>query len=252
VDYGPVTTTLATEATGTVFTITTFENFIVSYYDPADTSHGGTYNVYWAGPFLPVPPTNTQGWTLAVDQTANRQLLLATVAAGSNSTLTSSATINVNSTTHWPASGLLLIQCTGEPWVAIAYTGLTSTSFTGCTQVAGATYTMFTANQLIVAYRSSVNRRQVYINLEVFGSLAGTADIAQIAAVSTVSGACISAGSTGLLFWQAAVQVILQSTITFPVDPSGYYGVTPITSNGGSLGLTAGIIGGGNWIETDF
>lgn len=29
------------------FAVTTFEDFMVAYYDPADTSNGGSYNLYW-------------------------------------------------------------------------------------------------------------------------------------------------------------------------------------------------------------
>jgi hypothetical protein len=49
-DYGPVTTDCGDPAVTFVapqFTVTSFEPFMVAYYDPADTSNGGTFNVYW-------------------------------------------------------------------------------------------------------------------------------------------------------------------------------------------------------------
>lgn len=56
-DYGPTASDLVLFATGGVeFTTTTFENFYVSFYDPADTSNSGTYNLYWTAAVSPPVP----------------------------------------------------------------------------------------------------------------------------------------------------------------------------------------------------
>jgi hypothetical protein len=47
-DYGPNTSDVVLYATGGVsFSSSTYESFYVSFYDPADTSNAGTFNLYW-------------------------------------------------------------------------------------------------------------------------------------------------------------------------------------------------------------
>ncbi|GDX76009.1 hypothetical protein LBMAG41_10850 [Cyanobium sp.] len=59
-----------------------------------------------------------------------------TIAAGSNGVALPTGTINVASTTGFPTSGQALITISGAQ-VLVSYTGITATSFTGCTGGSG-------------------------------------------------------------------------------------------------------------------
>jgi hypothetical protein len=59
-----------------------------------------------------------------------------TIAAGSNGVALPTGTINVASTTGFPTSGQVLITISGAQ-VLVSYTGITATSFTGCTGGSG-------------------------------------------------------------------------------------------------------------------
>ena len=69
-----------------------------------------------------------QGNTTAVGQT--------TVAAGSNGVALPTGTINVASTAGFPTSGQILVAISGAQQL-VTYTGITATSFTGCTGGSG-------------------------------------------------------------------------------------------------------------------
>jgi hypothetical protein len=73
-----------------------------------------------------------------------------TIAAGSNSAALPQATINVASTTGFPQAGSILITISGAHQL-ITYTGITATSFTGCS---GGTGTMATSQA--VQFASSI------------------------------------------------------------------------------------------------
>jgi hypothetical protein len=67
------------------------------------------------------------------------------ITAGSNSAALPQATINVLNTGGFPASGTFNISISANNWQTITYTGLTTTTFTGCS---GGTGTMLT-NQIV-------------------------------------------------------------------------------------------------------
>lgn len=67
------------------------------------------------------------------------------VAAGSNGQTLPQATINVDSTSNFPASGSITIY-TSTGFETVAYTGVTGTTFTGCT---GGTGTMSTGGLIV-------------------------------------------------------------------------------------------------------
>lgn len=73
-----------------------------------------------------------------------------TVAAGSNGLALPQATLNVASTAGFPASGQVLVAINGG-WQIVTYTGITATSFTGCT---GGTGTLATSQ--VVQFASSI------------------------------------------------------------------------------------------------
>lgn len=68
-------------------------------------------------------------------------LLGTTITSGSNSIALPQATINVSSTAGFAATGTFTLNLGTGNWQTIAYTGLTTTTFTGCT---GGTGTMLT------------------------------------------------------------------------------------------------------------
>lgn len=68
-----------------------------------------------------------------------------TIAAGSNGVALPTGTINVASTTGFPASGNILVTTSNGPQY-VTYTGTTGTSFTGCT---GGTGTMSTGGAVV-------------------------------------------------------------------------------------------------------
>lgn len=82
-----------------------------------------------------------------------------TIAAGSNGVSLPTGTINVVSTTGFPASGTIFVT-TSTGSYAVTYTGTTATSFTGCS---GGTGTMSTGgavanrNRYVIDYRSTEN-----------------------------------------------------------------------------------------------
>jgi hypothetical protein len=69
-----------------------------------------------------------------------------TIAVGSNGVSLPQATINVASTAGFPTSGTLHVFTTS--WQTVTYTGITGTSFTGCS---GGTGTMSTGNNVYLA-----------------------------------------------------------------------------------------------------
>lgn len=73
-----------------------------------------------------------------------------TIAAGSNGQALPQGTINVASTAGFPPSGNILIAVSGQ-WRQVAYTGITATSFTGCT---GGTGTLATSQ--VVQFASTI------------------------------------------------------------------------------------------------
>lgn len=89
-----------------------------------------------------------------------------TIAAGSNGASLPQATINVASTTGFPASGSIFVL-TGAGAQTVTYTGTTGTTFTGCT---GGTGTMSTgnpvnnSNKYVIDYRSNGNPALVEAN----------------------------------------------------------------------------------------
>jgi len=80
--------------------------------------------------------------SLAIGSTVWQYPTETTVAAGSNGQTLPQATINVVSTTNFPASGQILVQTTSGRQ-RVTYTGTTATTFTGCT---GGVGTMATGN----------------------------------------------------------------------------------------------------------
>jgi len=74
-----------------------------------------------------------------------------TIAAGSNGAALPQATINVASTAGFPASGTLRIAISGANTL-VTYTGITATSFTGCS---GGTGTLATSQ--VVAFANAIN-----------------------------------------------------------------------------------------------
>jgi hypothetical protein len=75
-------------------------------------------------------------------------ILYTTVTAASNNVNLPTGTINVNSTAGFPTSGQFGIQVLinfSYAYVTVSYTGITATSFTGCT---GGTGTMITGSQI--------------------------------------------------------------------------------------------------------
>jgi hypothetical protein len=69
-----------------------------------------------------------------------------TIAAGSNGASLPQAIINVSSTAGFPSSGTLNVFTTS--WQAVTYTGVTATSFTGCS---GGTGVMSTGNSVLLS-----------------------------------------------------------------------------------------------------
>ncbi len=136
-----------------------------------------------------------------------------TVAAGSNGQTLPTGTINVASTTGFPSSGSLLINgpSAASTTMLVAYTGVTATSFTGCTLGAGTLAT----NQVVTPANNVVTL--------------STLGIYSLSA--TVSFAANGTGRRGLRFILSSVLPVGQvdqanigafahsitSTITFPV-----------------------------------
>ncbi len=82
--------------------------------------------------------------TLPIGSTIWRRPRETTVAAGSNGQTLPQSTINVASTTNFPTSGQILVT-TSAGQQRVTYTGVTATTFTGCS---GGTGTMTTGNQV--------------------------------------------------------------------------------------------------------
>jgi hypothetical protein len=70
-------------------------------------------------------------------------ILSTTIAAGSNGQVLPQATINVASTTGFPTSGVINVVTSNNVPQVVTYTGVTATTFTGCS---GGTGTMTTGN----------------------------------------------------------------------------------------------------------
>lgn len=68
-----------------------------------------------------------------------------TIAAGSNGAVLPQGTINVASTTNFPASGTIIVATTDNGTQKVTYTGIGATTFTGCT---GGVGTMATGGQI--------------------------------------------------------------------------------------------------------
>jgi hypothetical protein len=86
-----------------------------------------------------------------------------TIAAGSNGQILPQTTINVASTTNFPASGTILVT-TSDGTQRVTYTGTTATTFTGCT---GGTGTMSTGG--IVTNVAATTQDLMNINLTTTG-----------------------------------------------------------------------------------
>jgi hypothetical protein len=102
-------------------------------------SSGGHFSVIWKLTRM----MKAAGWTYK----ASSDGLSTTIAAGSNGAALPQATINVASTSGFPASGKITIAAGGTN-TEVTYTGTTGTTFTGCT---GGTGTMATGN--LVTYK---------------------------------------------------------------------------------------------------
>jgi hypothetical protein len=98
-------------------------------------------------------------WLFAVSQLN----VTTTIAAGSNGAVLPQATINVASTTGFPASGTIFTS-TGSG-VAITYTGTTATTFTGCS---GGTATLATG-QVVTGMPTTHPTISVAVNHGVWG-----------------------------------------------------------------------------------
>jgi hypothetical protein len=183
------------------------------------------------------PQTTITGWTLAVNQTANRFVGLAMVAAGSNGAVLPQATINVNSTTGFPASGNIVISLVGG-FTFVAYTGITGTTFTGCT---GGTGTLATSQLIGAAYTNGSYRRTVFINFNSVTSVA--ADNARVRGVSTVTGIPLVLAEVGVSNAVTGGPNVY-SSMSFPIDPNGSYGSFLIVSGSGSVAVLS-------WVEVD-
>jgi hypothetical protein len=250
VDYGPYTTNSNGDGFWT-FNVTTLDDFIISYYDPADTSNAGSYNTYWLGPYLIDPSSNEASWTSAVDQSTHRSLCSASVAAGSNGVALPTGTINVDTTTpgnpnSFDSSGYLLIRISGN-WTVVAYTNTAGgNSFTGCT---GGSGTLATGNPVLQGYKATYYRRQCYVSFK--GTVLTTGDKAVLGAITTVGGALLNGPAAGYVTYNvAAVTQAGFFSFTFPVDPLGYYGGWPIQAGTGTVLVVGGTIGEA-WIEAD-
>ena len=90
----------------------------------------------------------TNGWTLMGSSSGSGGSFTqaTTIAVGSNGAVLPQATINVVSTTNFPASGTFEVWAGGVRTV-VTYTGVTATTFTGCT---GGTGTLATGD--VVSY----------------------------------------------------------------------------------------------------
>jgi len=99
-------------------------------------------------------------WILPVSQLN----AFTTIAAGSNGAVLPQATINVASTTGYPASGAIYIA--GNVAVPIFYTGVTATQFTGCS---GGTATLATG-QSVQSYPATHPTLLCGTNYGIYGS----------------------------------------------------------------------------------
>jgi len=191
------------------------------------------------------PHTQLQGWTAAVNQSANRRVTATTIASGSNGVALPATPIHVASTApahpqSFTSAGFIFIGI-GGLLVPVAYTGISGTSFTGCT---GGTGTMLTGQTVFQCYQNGPNRRQCYVTMGTETLASG--DFATIDGISTVGGAVMTVAVAGINATSVAVTNSIDAQISFPVDPFGFYGVLPVWFGTGTFS-SASI-----WIEVDF
>lgn len=126
-----------------------------------------------------------------------------TIAAGSNGASLPQAIINVASTTGFPSSGTLNVFTTS--WQAVTYTGVTATSFTGCS---GGTGVMSTGNGVLLSNLNGVLSVSAGVN-NVYIHTA-TLRNNQIPSLDNIGGlsSCITAATM---------------TATYPLGSSGLY-----------------------------
>lgn len=204
--------------------------------------------------YVTVDTQPQHAWTAAIDQSLNRKFGLTQPAAPSVGAATNAATLTVVSTITFASNGFLIAQAdpstNSNPWLVLAYTGTTSTTFTGVIQVAGAvtTWASNTTLNIIQGYRNGAYRRNV--QLTAYVQTSATADVATVEAVATLGGGTPKRlGAIGVNA-AGAISQALQFACPFSVDPNGYYGV--LTTTAGS-GATVGPGGSGTrWAEIDF
>jgi hypothetical protein len=115
-----------------------------------------------------------------------------TIAAGSNGQVLPQTTINVASTTGFPASGQILVSTTAGQQ-RVPYTGVTATTFTGCT---GGTGTMNTGNEV----RDITANAQDLIRLEL---------TSQGGALIIISAASVQVTNNQTVFFQILVDNLI-------------------------------------------
>lgn len=224
-DYGPFNVPASQSAGGDfAFNVSTFEPFMVSYYDPLDTSNSGSWNLYWLGPILPQSPTNVQAFTGAVDRTSARSTGASVIAGASvGATLPAAGgIINVVSTTtanaaFKPTGSILIVTSLGAQLVQ--YLGTTATTFTGCT---GGVGTM-TAGSVVQAYQNGPTRRTCYVTVNLQTSAIGNTAIlsakGQAGGVAWTTTPLISAS----IVQMTAASLNTNMPLVFPVDPGAIY-----------------------------
>jgi hypothetical protein len=185
---------------------------------------------------MPTPHTSLQGWT-AISATQGVKTTTTTIAAGSNGVNLPTGTINVVSNSGFDSTGQLLINVGPSPiWTLVAYTGLGTNTFTGCTGGAGQ---LATGQIACIGYRNGSNRRLVMAS-QPFKAQA-TGDEALLDIISTVAGQAPQlVAQMGIVFAQNNYEGVFSAS--FPVDPLGIYGMYQVIGATGLVGPTGALV----------
>lgn len=206
-------------------------------------------NVSWEGPIMPTPHTARTGWTAAASYGfAGRKTIGTKIAGASIGSPLPQPTLHVTSTTAgagFDATGvLILVEPTTNTVIgSVTYAGKTGTAFTGCVYTGTYGGNLLSTTLVFQGYVSAADRRLV--SVVDLASVAGDGDVAELWVYTTLDGTLYEHSRVGINSWAGSFAFVSTCAATFPVDPSGVYGLCPILVGAGSYSVP-------DWTEVDF
>jgi hypothetical protein len=250
-DAGPVLTSASVYG-GTghyLLTVPSADQYHIAAWDPNNPTV-----VAWEQFRIPSPHTSQAGWTQVINRTSSWSMAPRTTCTYGTS-LTQS-TIPVSSTAGgsfggvivpaFTAPGVALFQTSGITYAAVAFSGLTPTSLTGCELLSGAATGVSDVCQ--ATYQAGSGRRLVTINARI---LAGqSSSVGMLELVAQVGGEILQTklgafyiGDTSLTGGETDPGIAFSATT--PVDPEGYFALEASLGGDAQLSILS-------WLEIDF